>query len=66
MNKDDQRRERMLDEVWLIVADAPPEPDKHRHYVIRQCRHLEDTGLAQADCREAEERVREKLNFPQW
>ncbi len=66
MNKYDQRRERISEEVRLIVAGAPPERDELERYVNSRCRVLEDDGWAQADYREVEEQVRDRLNLPQW
>jgi hypothetical protein len=66
MNKYDGRRERIAEQVRLIVAGAPPEPAKRQGYVIERCLAPEDAGWAQADYHQVEEQVRTRLGLPQW
>lgn len=66
VNKHERRRERIADEVRTIVKDAPPEQEKRQGYVIECCLMLEASGWDQADYREVEEKVRSRLNLPQW
>lgn len=66
VNKYARLRERINEEVHLIVTGAPIEQEKRSGYVIDQCLMLEHSGLTHADQREVEDEVRKRLNLPAW